>query len=120
MERQCLYCHEAVSGRVDKKFCSDQCRNAFNNEKNAGNQNLVRRINNVLRNNRRVLESVSGQINKKIVSAASLTNSGFNYLYFTSTYTTKKGHIYFFCYEYGYLKLGDDKVMIVKRDNHDI
>jgi hypothetical protein len=117
MERLCLYCQESISGRIDKKFCSDQCRNAYNNEKNAGAENHVRRINGILRKNRKLLEDVSGKINKKIVLTKSLTNAGFNYNYYTSTYTTKKGHVYFFCYEYGYLKLGEDKVMIVKRDN---
>lgn len=119
MERLCLYCQDSISGRIDKKFCSDQCRNAYNNEKNAGAENHVRRINGVLRKNRKLLEDVSGKINKKVVPVVSLTNAGFSFNYYTSSYTTKKGHIYFFCYEYGYLRLGTDKVMIVKRDNFD-
>lgn len=119
MERKCNYCFEAIKGRTDKKFCSDQCRNAFNNEKNAGSENHLRRINAILKKNRKILENLSGGINKKIVSVISLLNSGFNYGYFTSNYTTKKGHVYIFCYEYGYLKLGDDKVMIVKQNNLD-
>lgn len=118
MERLCLYCQEPISGRVDKKFCSDQCRNAYNNEKNAGAENHVRRINGILRKNRKLLEGISGQVNKKIIPLTSLTNAGFNFKFYTSSYTTKKGHTYFFCYEYGYLKLGVDKVMIVLQDNH--
>lgn len=117
MERFCLYCQESISGRIDKKFCSDQCRNAFNNEKNANAENLVRRINGILRKNRKLLESLSGQINKKIVPLPSFVQGGFNFNYYTSSYTTKRGHVYFFCYEYGYLKLGDGKLMIVKRDH---
>jgi len=119
MERLCLYCHDPMSGRVDKKFCTDQCRNAYNNEKNAGTESYVRRINGILRKNRKLLESISGKINKRIVPASSLVNAGFNYSYYTSSYTTKKGNIYFFCYEYGYLKLGTEKVMIVMKDNID-
>jgi len=119
MERLCLYCQDPISGRVDKKFCSDQCRNAYNNEKNAGSENHVRRINGILRKNRKLLETLSGKVNKKILSAVMLINAGFNFKYFTSSFTTKKGNIYFFCYEYGYLKLGADKIMIVKRDNMD-
>ncbi|MCD6179272.1 MAG: hypothetical protein J7K39_05155 [Bacteroidales bacterium] len=119
MERLCLYCQEPISGRIDKKFCSDQCRNAYNNEKNATAENHVRRINGILRKNRKLLEDTSGKINKKVISIGSLTNAGFNFNYYTSSYTTKKGHIYYFCYEYGYLKLGENKVMIIKRDNFD-
>lgn len=119
MERLCLCCEESISGRVDKKFCSDQCRNAYNNEKNAGYENHVRRINGILRKNRKLLESLSGQINKKILPAISFTNAGFNYNYYTSSFSTKNGHTYYFCYEYGYLKIGTEKIMIVKRDNFD-
>ena len=117
MERFCLFCQESISGRIDKKFCSDQCRNAFNNEKNATTENHVRRINGILRKNRKILENLSGQINKTIVPASAFLNGGFNFTYYTSSFTTKKGNVYFFCYEYGYLNLSDDKFMIVKRDN---
>ncbi|MBN1650544.1 MAG: hypothetical protein JW857_04395 [Bacteroidales bacterium] len=117
MERLCLFCNEPINGRIDKKFCSDQCRNAFNNEKNAGTENHIRRINGILRKNRKLLEKLSGRINKKIVPSASFVNNGFNFNYYTSTYTTRKGHVYFFCYEYGYLKLSQEKVMIVKRND---
>ena len=33
-KRECLECREPVKGRVDKKFCSDYCRNAYNNNVN--------------------------------------------------------------------------------------
>ncbi len=119
MERLCLYCHEAISGRIDKKFCSDQCRNAYNNEKNAGKENHLRRINAILRKNRQSLENLCGSLNKKVVPESALTQLGFNYNYFTSQYTTKNGHVYFFCYEYGYLKIEHGKVVLVKRNSLD-
>ena len=30
-KRNCLECKDPVKGRIDKKFCSDYCRNAYNN-----------------------------------------------------------------------------------------
>ena len=30
-QRECLECSTALMGRVDKKFCNDQCRNSYNN-----------------------------------------------------------------------------------------
>jgi len=40
---------------------------------------------------------------------------GFNFNYFTNTYTNKKGVTYFYCYEYGYLPLENNFYLIVKR-----
>ena len=44
--RKCLECEETVKGRVDKKFCSDYCRNSYNNRVNKDSKNLIRNINN--------------------------------------------------------------------------
>lgn len=116
MERTCLYCNDPLSGRVDKKFCSDQCRNAYNNERIAGNENHIRRINAVLKKNRKILEQILATENKKVIPLEGLIQSGFNFQFHTFCLTTKNGNTYFFCYEFGYLKLEHDKVMLVKRD----
>ena len=55
LESKCLECGDKLIGRADKKFCSDQCRNAYNNRNNSDANNLVRNINNTLRKNRRIL-----------------------------------------------------------------
>jgi hypothetical protein len=34
MNKVCLECGEKIVGREDKKFCSDGCRNAYNNKIN--------------------------------------------------------------------------------------
>lgn len=39
---------------------------------------------------------------------------GFNFDYFTGNYQTNAGALYIFCYEYGYLPLDDDEVLLVK------
>jgi len=56
MEKQCLECGDKIVGRVDKKFCSDGCRNAHNNKVNKDSKNLIRNTNNRLRKNYRILE----------------------------------------------------------------
>lgn len=33
VQKQCLICGETITGRTDKKFCSDSCRVYFNNRK---------------------------------------------------------------------------------------
>jgi hypothetical protein len=61
--KKCLECQEPVKGRVDKKFCSDYCRNAHNNKINKDSKNLIRNINNRLRKNHKILSelNVSGK-----------------------------------------------------------
>ena len=56
-ERKCLECGDKIAGRVDKKFCSDYFRNAYNTKLNKDSKNLVRNINNRLRKNYRILDS---------------------------------------------------------------
>ena len=47
--KKCLECGDKVVGRIDKKFCSDYCRNAFNNKVDKESKNLIRNTNNRLR-----------------------------------------------------------------------
>ena len=55
-DKNCLECNKTLKGRVDKKFCSDLCRNSYNNKLNSDTNSYVRNINNILRKNRRILE----------------------------------------------------------------
>jgi hypothetical protein len=114
MEKVCLDCGENFKGRADKKFCSDQCRNNFNNQLNSDNNNLVRNINNILRRNRRILMDLN-PAQKTKVHRDKLSEKGFNFSYFTSSSTTKAGATYFFVYEQGYLPLDNDFFLLVVR-----
>ncbi|MCO6357937.1 hypothetical protein BXY85_0420 [Roseivirga pacifica] len=113
-EKTCLECGKTVVGRSDKKFCDDQCRNAFNNKQNADSNNLIRNVHNLLRKNRRILEELNPD-GKSKTTRARLLEKGFDFTYHTSTYTTKAGAVYYFCYEYGYLPLENDYFVLVKR-----
>ncbi|MCX7745138.1 MAG: hypothetical protein N2167_11295 [Flavobacteriales bacterium] len=119
MERKCLDCGEVLFGRADKKFCSDACRNNYNNRLNSDINNLVRNINNALRKNRRIIEQLA-PAGKAKVHRDKLTAAGFNFNYHTHTYTTKNGNTYVFCYEYGYLLLEDGYVALVKNDREPV
>lgn len=113
-KRICPECGEPIQGRIDKKFCSDLCRNSYNNKLNSDSVNLVRNINNILRRNRRILEELLPDDTAK-VPAQKLIDKGFNFSYFTNTTTTKTGKTYVFCYEYGYLPLEGNYYLLVKR-----
>lgn len=118
VKRKCIECKEVLRGRADQKFCSDQCRNAYNNSRNTDSNHFMRNTNNALRKNRRILQAVlkDKKDGKGIVNLKTLSKSGFNFDLMTSIYTTKSGNTYYFCYEFGYQKLEEEKYMVVKRD----
>ncbi len=114
-EKKCLECGSPILGRADKKFCSDYCRNAYNNRKNKTANNLIRTINNRLKKNWRILEEINPNDKIKIHKNRLLKN-GFDFNYFTSIYTTKKNDIYYFVYDQGYRHLDNDYYLLVKKN----
>ena len=115
MQKTCPECGEKIVGRIDKKFCSDYCRNSFNNNLNKDSKNLLRNINNKLRKNYRILEELNPN-DKTKATRAKLLIRGFNFEYFTNIYTTKSGNVYFFVYDQGYLPLEGEYYALVKRN----
>lgn len=116
LPRTCESCGKPVKGRSDKKFCDDYCRNNYNNSLNSETSSMMRTVNNVLRKNRRILQELipAGEELARHPKNK-LAGLGFSFQYFTHLYTTKKGAVYHFCYEFGYLLLEGDWVLLVKR-----
>lgn len=115
--RKCLSCGKILKGRSDKKFCDDYCRNNYNNQLKGDNSKLIRNTNNTLRKNYTILQNLlpAGEETVK-TNREKLVNLGFRFKYMTHQYQNKKGNIYFFCYDYGYLPLDNDWFLIVKRN----
>jgi len=112
--RKCLDCGQIIRGRSDKKFCSDQCRNNYNNTINREANSLVRNIHSVLRKNRRILCDLYESGRKKVHRDA-LIVSEFNINFFThlvENNTDKR--ITRYCYEYGYRELDSEYILLVK------
>lgn len=115
--RQCLECQVKLSGRKDQKFCSDYCRNSFNNRLNEDVTNAMRRVNSILRKNRRILENLNPS-GKRTVDAITLAEEGFNFHYFTNIYNTQKGTNYYFCYDQGYAKTEANQFVLVRKQDY--
>ena len=111
----CLECGDPLKGRIDKKFCSDYCRNSYNNKVNKDSKNLIRNTNNRLRKNYKILSdlNISG---KTKVTRTKLIDQNFDFNYFTSIYTTKTGNTYYYCYDQGYLALENEYYLLIKRE----
>ncbi len=115
MDKVCLDCGKKLNGRSDKKFCDDQCRSNYNTHRKTGDPLAVRTINNILKKNRRVMEQLINAEGKIKLKREAFTRKGFDFNYHTHTYNTLKGTTYLFCYEYGYLPLEDDELLLVKQ-----
>jgi len=113
-KQQCLECGESFKGRTDKKFCTDYCRNAYNNKVNKDSKNLIRNTNNRLRKNYKILSDLN-QSGKTKVTRVKLLNHNFDFNFFTSIYTTKTGNTYYYIYDQGYLSLEKEYYLLIKK-----
>ena len=114
--KTCLACNKPITGRIDKKFCDDSCRNNFNNRLYNYSIPVIRNINNVLRKNRQILESLLSNIENKelVIERKELAEKGFQFEYFTELFKPDKKELYYYCYDYGYRSIDSKKVMAVK------
>ncbi len=115
MDKTCLECGDKIVGREDKKFCSDGCRNAYNNKINKDSTNFMRNVNNKLRKNYRIL-SILNTDGKSKTTKSKLLSKGFDFEFFTNILETKTGNTYYFVYDQGYRILEDDYYMLVKKE----
>jgi hypothetical protein len=114
MKRTCENCDQTLMGRLGKLYCSNQCRAAASNRRRSedAGERLMKEINNKLRHNRFVLQRYSPE-GKTTLRREVLQVAGFDFRHFTHLYRTKQGNTYYFCYDYGYFLLEDEKVLIV-------
>lgn len=116
MNKVCLECGEKIVGREDKKFCSDGCRNAYNNKINKDSTNYMRNINNKLRKNYRILSDLNAE-GKSKTTKTKLLSKGFDFDFFTNILNTGSGNTYYFVYDQGYRFLDNDFYMLVKKEH---
>lgn len=117
IERKCMYCDKPLLGRVDKMFCDSDCRAAYHYRlSREKEQTLFSKIDTQLKLNRNILKHYN-QAGKSVVRKDVLMQKGFNPKYFTHYWKNKKGEVYLFCYEYGFLGITDndkDKYLLVQ------
>ncbi len=114
--RHCLECGTEFFGRADKKFCTDYCRNSYNNRLNSGSSSYIKQVNKTLRQNHAILKRLNAGEGKKMIHRDKLLKEGFDFEFFTSTYTTRDKRQYQFCYDQGYLILDKGNVLLVRRE----
>jgi len=109
----CRQCGQALHGRLDKKFCDDQCRSVFNNHLNSDITSTMRSINYILRKNRRILAAILPPAGKIKITKDKLREAGFDFRYSTHCSEDQRGRTYKVCYDYGYLILDINLVELI-------
>ncbi len=101
---QCPVCETEIIGRSDKKYCSVYCKSAHQYQKRKVEEERYYKIDKQLKINRKILKAYNKSGLSKVRSEK-LIGEGFDPKYFTNYWKNKKGQVYLFCYEYGFLKL---------------
>jgi hypothetical protein len=112
-KRCCIFCGRELSGRSDKKFCDDNCRNNHSYKQNKYNNDVINKINKSLLYNRNILKSIT-KSRRKIVKKQILVNSKFNFDMMTGVRRTQKQQEYKLVYDYAYRYINDEDVLIIK------
>lgn len=114
----CAECGQKLPGRIGQKFCTTYCKSAYHYKKSKHEESsLYEIVLTKLKQNRRILKmyNLSGQSQ---VKEELLLKEGFDFKYYTNTWTAKNENHYFFCFEYGYRDLNDGKYMLIKWQNY--
>ena len=112
-KRCCIFCGRELTGRSDKKFCDDNCRNNHSYKQNKCNNDVINKINKSLLYNRNILKSIT-KSRRKIVKKQILVNNKFNFDMMTGVRRTQKQQEYKLVYDYAYRYINDEDVLIIK------
>ena len=120
VNRKCPSCGEIIVGRIDKRYCCDQCRALANKSIRMSSESIIQATNRILRKNRSILKSLC-PVGKAIVRKEVLDAMQYDLNVFSSIYLTGKKQTYYFCYDYGFTPIvekGIPKALIVTRQSY--
>ncbi|WP_418511834.1 hypothetical protein [Corallibacter sp.] len=116
-QKTCLACGKELKGRSDKRFCDLHCKSSYHYKRSLEEApRFYNRVDNQLKSNRRILKQFN-KAGKATVRASLIKDEGFDPNFFTHYWKNKKGDVYLFVYEYGFLKKQEnnvDKYILIK------
>lgn len=113
LKRTCLNCEKSISGRSDKKYCSDVCKNEHHNQNTSDFAYIEKRIKKKLKTNRDILKEILGQQNSCVVSMHLLVGKGYEINYMTHYKDVGKKR-YYYVFDYGFCEENNGDLKIVK------
>ncbi len=102
-EKTCPICDIIIKGRTDKIFCSTKCKSIDQYEKRQENEQFFLKVDRQLKINRKILKRYNKSGFTTLRNTV-LLKEGFDPNFFTHYWKTKKGEVYLFVYEYGFLR----------------
>ena len=99
MEKKCLTCDEKLTGRADKKFCNEACKNEFHNQKNGQRSTVEKQQLALARKNRTILSRIEASGLAEI-GWKELELCGFNFEGLTGLKFLGKDIVLFYCFDY--------------------
>jgi hypothetical protein len=111
---RCNFCRKSMTGRADKKFCDDGCRNAFHNMKSGESYSATRKINRQLRGNWLILKDLI-EVGEEEAVMEDLERYGFDPHYVTSLEVREDGTTVYGIYDFEYTR-DQDGVVRFRRD----
>lgn len=111
--KNCLFCGTILSGRSDKKYCDDNCRNNYHYRLKKDSNIIIKSINASLIKNREILKSFITGI-KTVVLKEKFVELNFDFDVMTNIYKTSKGLEYKVVYDYAYRIVNEYEVLIIK------
>jgi len=111
----CPVCGILIKGRSDKIFCSRKCKSIEQYENREKTEFFYLKVDRQLRINRKLLKKYN-KSGYTTIRKQELTEEGFDPKFFTHYWKNKKGEIYLFVYEYGFLSIsnnGKEKYVLV-------
>ena len=95
IKRCCAFCGKELTGRSDKKFCDDMCRNNHAYQHARVENEVINKINKSLLYNRNILRSITKR-GRKIVKRQALRDLDFNFDVITGVHAAYKNQEYKF------------------------
>jgi hypothetical protein len=116
IKNYCPECNEKLRGRTDKKYCSDSCRSMHHNRQKAEQSMVLKMIDKRLKRNRKILMGLYDTLtgDSKMVPLKYVENLGFTFNFYTHIENDMQEEMVF-CYEYGYRKVDNQKVQLLKQ-----
>ncbi|WP_072053958.1 DUF2116 family Zn-ribbon domain-containing protein [Flavihumibacter petaseus] len=109
--KHCIWCDTPLKGRIDKKFCNDDCRGRYHNQRNSDDYHAMTAVNHVLSRNRRILASLlDPDAAAFTVHRELLLFRGFQFNYFTGAAPAPDDQVVYRCYEFSYRHLSADEL----------
>lgn len=101
MARNCICCGKPYEGRIDKKFCCDDCRTDYHNQIRRERDRRFRTVNHILASNWKILSAALREGRNKL-SVAELADRNFNFEVYTNTRRLVPGRRTYWCYDCAY------------------